>query len=102
MQWLDTLTQVEASAGFVLAGMNFRQLMRYARTARTAGRRAGASVLALVSAAFGLEAVVFLAGPALELSTELRDASAFAVRSSLLAASAAVSLLLFRGRRSRV
>lgn len=66
------------------------------------GAQSGASALALVSAAFGLEAVAFLASPALELSAGLRDASVFVVRSSLLAASAAVSLLLLRGRRSRV
>jgi hypothetical protein len=101
VQWLETLVLVEASAGFVLAGMNCRQLVAYARAARSAGRRAGASVLALVSGAFAVEALVFLASPALEASPELRDVSLLAVRSVLLAATAAVSALLLRNGRSR-
>ncbi len=101
MQWVETLSVVEASGGFVLASMNCRQLVGYARAARSAGRRAGASALAMVSAAFALEALAFLASPAIEASPQLRDVSVLAVRSALLMASAAVSVLLLRGGRSR-
>ena len=101
MQWLETVAVVEASGGFVLAAMNCRQLVGYARDARTAARRAGASALALVSAAFALEALTYLASPAIEASPELRDVSAVAVRSVLLAATAVISVLLLRSGPSR-
>lgn len=101
MQWLETLVLVEASGGFVLASMNCRQLVGYARAARSAARRAGAAALALVSAALSLEALLFLASPAVEASPALRDVSLVALRSALLASSAAVSALLLRGGRSR-
>jgi hypothetical protein len=101
VQWLETLAVGEASAGFVLAAMNCRQLMGYARRARSPGRRAGAAALALVCGAIALEALAFLVSPALQASPGLRDASVLAVRSGLLAASAAVSALLLRGGHSR-
>jgi hypothetical protein len=102
VQWLEIVAVGEASGGFVLAGMNCRQLVGYARAARSAGRRAGASALALVSGAFALEALTFLASPAIEASPGLRDVSVLVVRSVLLAASAAISVLLLRNGRSRV
>jgi hypothetical protein len=46
--------------------------------------------------------MAFLAWPAIEASPALRDVSLVAVRSTLLAASAGISLLLLRGARSRV
>jgi hypothetical protein len=101
VQWLDTLVVAEAGAGFLLASMNCRQLTAYARAARSAARRTGASALALVSAALSLEALAFLAWPAIEASPELRGASVVALRSVLLLASGAVSALLLRSGRSR-
>ena len=101
VQWLETLVVVEASGGFVLASMNCRQLVGYARGARSAARRAGSAALALVSGALAVEAVAFLAWPAIEASPALRDVSLVAVRSGLLAASAAVSALLLRNGRLR-
>jgi hypothetical protein len=102
VQWLETFVFVEASAGFVLASMNCRHLLGYARAARTAARRGGAAALALVSGALSLEALVFLAWPVIETSPQLRDASVVAVRSALLLASAVVSVLLLRSGRTRV
>jgi hypothetical protein len=102
VQWLETLVVLEAGGGFVLASMNCRQLVGYARAARSKARRAGAGAVALVSGALSLEAMAFLAWPAIEASPALRDVSLVAVRSTLLAASAGISLLLLRGARSRV
>jgi hypothetical protein len=101
VQWLETLVVVEASGGFVLASMNCRQLVSYARGARSAGRRAGASALALVCAGLSLESLAFLAEPAIEASPEWRDVTLLVVRTALLAASAALSALLVRNGRSR-
>lgn len=101
MQWLETFVLIEASAGFVLASMNCRHLLGYARAARTAARRGGAAALALVSAALALEAIVFMASPAIEASPELRDASVVAVRSALLLASGVISVLLLRSGRTQ-
>jgi hypothetical protein len=101
VQWLETFVVVEAGAGFVLAGMNCRRLVGYTRAARSAARRTGASALALVSAAFALEALTFLASPAIEASPDLRDVSVIALRSAMLAASGAISVLLLRSGHSR-
>jgi hypothetical protein len=102
VQWLETIVIVEASAGFVLASMNCRHLLGYARVAKTAARRGGAAVMALVSGALSLEALVFLAWPAIETSPQLREATVVVVRSTLLLASAVVSVLLLRSGRTRV
>ncbi len=99
MQWLDLVILIEAGAGFVLASMNCRYLLAYARAARTVARRTGATALALVSAALALEALAFLGWPALEASPELREAGLLAVRSALLVAAAVISVLLLRGAR---
>ena len=101
MQWLETLVLVEASAGLILATMNCRWLIGYARGAREAARRAGAAALALLSGAVALEALTFLASPAIEASPELREASVVVVRSALLTASATISALLLRNGHSR-
>ncbi len=101
MQWLETLVLVEASAGLILASMNCQRLVGYARGAHLAGRRVGASALALLSGAVALEALTFLASPVVEASPESRDASVVAVRSVLLIDSATISALLLRNGRSR-
>jgi hypothetical protein len=101
VQWLEMVAVGEAGVGFVLAAMNCRELVGYARAARSAGRRTGAWALALVCAAFAMEALTFLASPAIEAAPELRDVSVVAVRSVLLAATAAISALLLRNGRSR-
>jgi hypothetical protein len=101
VQWLETFVVLEASGGFVLASMNCRQLVIYARIARSAGRRTGASALALLCAGLSLEALAFLAEPAIEASPPIRDATLLLVRSVLLAASAVLSALLLRSGRSR-
>ena len=101
MQWLETFVVTEAGAGFVLASMNCRHLLAYARVARSAARRTGARAMALVSAALALESIAYVASPALDASPELRDVSLLAVRSGLLLASAVVGALLLRGGRPR-
>jgi hypothetical protein len=101
VQWLESLVLVEAMGAFVLASMNCRSLLAYARAARSAARRAGAGALSAVSAALSLEALAFMASPALQSSPEARELGVLAVRSALLLASALISLLLLRsGRRA--
>lgn len=99
MLWLETFVLMEAIAAFLLASLNCRGLLAYARAARTAARRSGASALALVSGALALEALAFVAAPALEASPGLRDAGWLLVRSGLLCASVVISVLLLRRRR---
>jgi hypothetical protein len=101
VQWLETFVLTEACAGFVLASMNCRHLLGYARVARSAARRMGAAAMALVSAALALESLTYVAQPAIEASPELRDVSLVALRSVLLLASAVIGALLWRGGRPR-
>lgn len=102
MQWLEVLLGLEAGTGFLLASWSCKHLLVHVRAARTAARRLGAAALALVCASLSLEALAFLASPALEGAPAAREASAFLVRSALLLASGAISVLLLRNGRSRL
>ena len=102
MLWLESFVLLEAVCGFVLASMNCRRLLAYARCARTASRRAAAGALALVSAALALEALSFMASPALEASPQARELGVLLVRSALLLASGVITALLLRNGRRRL
>jgi len=96
VQWLESFVLLEAMGAFVLASMNCRHLLAYARAARTAARRAGAGALGAVSAALSLEALAYMASPAVESSPEAREAGVLLVRSALLVASLVITGLLLR------
>jgi hypothetical protein len=97
--WLDTLLLAEALAAFVLASMNCRSLLAYARCAHSAARRTGAAVLGLVCGALALEALAFSLASALSAHPSLHSAVLLAVRTALLASSVTLSLLILRARR---
>lgn len=99
VQWLESFVLLEAMGAFVLASMNCRHLLVYARAARSAARRAGAGALGMVSAALSLEALAYMASPALETDSQVREIGLLLVRSALLLASAVISALLLRGAR---
>jgi hypothetical protein len=99
VQWLEGVALVEAMGAFVLASMNCRHLLGYARVARSAARRAGARGLCAVSAALALEALAYMASPAFAAGSEARELGVLAVRSALLAASGVIAGLLLRGAR---
>jgi hypothetical protein len=101
VQWLESFVLAEAAGAFVLASLNCRRLLGYARAARSAARRAGAGALCLMSAALGLEALAFAASPGLEADARAREIAVLVVRSALLAASALLTALLLRAGRSR-
>ncbi|HWC30065.1 MAG TPA: hypothetical protein VG845_08295 [Dehalococcoidia bacterium] len=101
MKWLESFVLMEAMAAFVLASLNCRHLLVYARVARSAARRTGAGALCAVSAALALEALVYMASPALDTSP-VREIGALIVRSGLLVASAAIAALLLRSAGRRV
>jgi hypothetical protein len=101
LRWLENIVFLEAAAAFVLASMNCRSLLGYALAARTAARRVGAGALASISAALSLEALVYLAQPALEADPEARELSLLLVRTCLLLASTVIAALLLRSRRRR-
>ncbi|HLF77037.1 MAG TPA: hypothetical protein VJB57_06045 [Dehalococcoidia bacterium] len=100
MQWLDIFLSIAASGDFILASLSCIWLAGGARQAPTRARRVGASVLALVSAGLALEAALFLSqAPAASSSTRL--AATVVVRGVLLAATALVAALVWRGLVSR-
>jgi hypothetical protein len=99
VQWLDDVALAEAMGAFVLASMNCRHLLAYARAARSAARRTGAGALCALSAALALEALAYMAAPAFSAGSDARELGVLAVRSALLAASAVIAGLLLRGAR---
>jgi hypothetical protein len=101
VQWLESFVLLEAMGGFVLASLNCRYLLAYARAAHSAARRTGAGALCLVCAALSLEALAYLASPALDSSPQAREVTLLLVRSGLLLASAVLSALLLRAGRAR-
>lgn len=96
---MEGVALAEAIGAFVLASMNCRHLLGYARAATSAARRAGAGALGAVSAALALEALAYMASPAFAAGTEARELGVLAVRSTLLAASGVIAGLLLRGAR---
>jgi hypothetical protein len=93
---LEWLVFTEACSALGLALANCGYFLEYARQARTAPRRVGSLALALIHAAFGLEAALFL-GEA-QLSSAARSALLLAVRSALFLATGLVSVLIWRSR----
>ena len=86
-----------AGGDLVAAGWNCSYLVQWAASAKTPGRRLGASALALVNSGLALEALLFLwlaepasAGPA------WRMAAVVLVRLALLASAGLVAALLLR------
>ena len=98
MQWLELLVSVEAVAGFLLASMNGIYFTSYARQARSASRRVGASALVMVSAAVALESLLFLsqAPDSRVWQSVTRAVATVVVRSALLLSPALISLLVWR------
>ncbi len=98
MLWSELLP-FEALAQALLSGGNCAYFAVYARRAYPRSRRAAALALTLLSAALSLEAAVFvfvsLGGATGALAG---SAAAFLVRGLLLAATAFLSLLVWRRR----
>ena len=96
MLWLEWLVLIEAASAFVLALPNCCYFLGYSYQARSTPRRVGSLTLALINAAFGLEAALFLSDA--ELGAVARSALLLAVRSVLFLSTGMVSLLIWRSR----
>ena len=94
MQWIQLILTTFAATGLVLAVVNCGYFARYARTTRSTSRRVGAISLAVINAGFASEAAAYLSFAPPVSGIELLVASL--VRPLLLAATAFVSLLIWR------
>ena len=99
MQWIQLILTTFAATGLVLAAVNCGYFASYARATGSTSRRAGAIALAVINAGFVSEAAAYLSFAQPVSGIELAAASV--VRPLLLAATAFVSLLIWRqsGRR---
>ncbi len=103
MVWLESLVFWTVAGELLLASASAGQLTRLAIEASTRSRRVGAGALAAVNAALALEAALSLLAPRSDLPGEelARAAALVVVRGALFAATAFMSLLVWRHRASR-
>jgi hypothetical protein len=99
---LEFWISVAAASNVALALANCLYFLRYSRQTRSPARRAGSLALALISGALTVEASVFLGrGQLVDWGQVAHSLSGLATRSLLLAATAVLSLLIWRSASRR-